>query len=247
MTYYKLIKNNTFIGVATSDAFLRYQTKHRIMLSVDVQEAQYIMCNDDIYHAVWMSPENSEKRGIYETVDVIEITKEEYDTLYEAEEYEIPNPKEIEQPEEEIIIDEIKNATLDYLIDRKIKQMENACKNVITSGFDITFDDKDYHFSLTIQDQLNIITLGNLASANNIGKFPYHADGQLCTYFTAYEISAIVKQMQMTIAKNTTYFNSLKAYIESLTTIESIAAVYWGMDIPVKYQSEVYKTMFGKD
>ena len=36
------------------------------------------------------------------------------------------------------------------------------------------------------------------------------------------------------------YFNSLKAYINSLRSIDKVAAISYGDVIPSKYQSEVY-------
>ena len=244
MTYWKLIDGSDFIGVATSYAFIRFQTKHKIMLVCDVSEAQYIMHNDAVYHAKWMVPEHPDKRGQYKTIDVIEISEEEYNLLAEVEDYEIPEPEYVEPPQE-IIVDLVEQITIDYLVDNKIKSMSAACHNAITNGFDITLSDGEtVHFSCTTQDQLNLITLANMAASGAMEAYPYHADGQLCKYFSADEIAAIVAKMQMLIARETTYFNSLKAYIYSLKDKTEIAAVYYGVDIPAEYQSEVYKDLF---
>ena len=43
------------------------------------------------------------------------------------------------------------------------------------------------------------------------------------------------------ITYHTTYFNSLKAYIKSLRSINTISKVRYGMDIPERYQSDVWK------
>ena len=41
--------------------------------------------------------------------------------------------------------------------------MKSKCSNMITTGFDIALNDgKTYHFSLTLQDQLNLITSSNI-------------------------------------------------------------------------------------
>ena len=42
------------------------------------------------------------------------------------------------------------------------------------------------------------------------------------------------------------YFNSLKAYINSLRSIDKVAAISYGDVIPSKYQSEVYVELKGK-
>lgn len=242
--YYKLINGSEFIGVASSYNFLKFQTKHRIMLACAEDTAQYVICEktQKIYHAKWMVPESSEKRGQYETIDVIQITKEEYDLLYDVEEYEIPEPEIIEP--EEIPVDPVEQTTLEYVVNQKVKQMSNYCHNAITNGFDIELSGGVMHFSCTTQDQLNLITLANMASSGAMELYPYHADNQPCTYFTAEEITAIVTAMQMLIAKETTYYNSLKSYINGLETKEEVAAVYYGCEIPEEYQSVVYKDLF---
>jgi predicted DNA-binding ArsR family transcriptional regulator len=42
---------------------------------------------------------------------------------------------------------------------------------------------------------------------------------------------------------HTTYYNSLKNYINSLQTIEEIAAITYGIEIPDEYKSEVLKVI----
>lgn len=245
--YYKLINGDEYIGVSTSLFFVRHQTKHNIMLSCDISEAQYIMCEDSegaatLYHAKWMAPENASERGHYNYCDVIEITKDEFDTLFEVKDYEIPEPPQ-ETIEEETIIDVVTQATLDYVIDRKVKQMKVAVTNAITDGFEITLSDGNkYHFSLTTQDQLNLISLSQMVDAG-IEEIPYHADGELCVFFSNADMKSIISQAQKTITEYTTYFNSLKYWIEDLTDIEEINGVYFGIDIPQDYQSEVLKAM----
>lgn len=248
-TYYKLIDGDKYIGVSTSFFFVKYQTKHNIMLSCDVSEAQYIMCDDGdgaatLYHAQWMAPETASERGHYNYCDVIEITKEEFDTLFDVKEYEIPEPPQ-ETIDEETIIDVVAQTTLDYVIDRKIKQMKLAVTNAITDGFEISLSDgKKYHFSLTTQDQLNLISLSQMVDAG-IKEIPYHADGELCIFFTNEDMKNIIAEAQKTITGLTTYFNSLKYWIEDLTDIDEINKIYFGVDIPADYQSEVLKALEG--
>jgi hypothetical protein len=57
---------------------------------------------------------------------------------------------------------------------------------------------------------------------------------------------AINRKMEDFIEYHTTYYNSLKNYINSLENEENIAQVTYGMDIPLEYQSEVFKNLLGK-
>jgi len=43
------------------------------------------------------------------------------------------------------------------------------------------------HFSLTTQDQLNLMNLGTMARTQNL--IPYHADGEECEFYTSEEIN----------------------------------------------------------
>ena len=73
---------------------------------------------------------------------------------------------------------------------------------------------------------------------------PYHADGELCKYYSVEDILSIVSAAKEHIAYHTTYYNSLKAYILSLKSINTVSAVTYGCEIPAKYQSEVLASLY---
>ena len=52
--------------------------------------------------------------------------------------------------------------------------------------------------------------------------------------------------MENCIEFQTTYFNSLRDYIESMTDINDICAIEYGADIPEAYQSEVLKMLYSQ-
>lgn len=224
----------------------RFQKKHNIILICDESEAQYVQLNGDYYRDDWMLPsdENLQARNI----QIIQIDKEEYDILYEAiengEEIETePEYEEPEQPQEEVDTDNVYEATLEYIMQSKIKEMSNTCNHLITNGFDIELSDGEtHHFSLTIQDQLNLITLSSLVSAGET-EIPYHADGELCKFYSPVDIISIVAKATEFKTYQVTYYNSLKAYIESLDNIEDISRIEYGVEIPTEYQSEILKGM----
>lgn len=75
------------------------------------------------------------------------------------------------------------------------------------------------------------------------GAIPYHADGQICRFYTAAEINQIVSAATQFKIYQTTYYNALKNYINSLDTIEEIAAITYGTSLPEEYKSEVLKAL----
>lgn len=57
------------------------------------------------------------------------------------------------------------------------------------------------------------------------------------------DVNNIIKYATEFKMYHITYFNSLKAYIQSLDTREEIGKVNYGVDIPEEYQSNVLKSI----
>lgn len=124
-----------------------------------------------------------------------------------------------------------------------IKRMSNECNKAILNGVDLLLPDGEtYHFSMEIEDQLKIQALA-LKVANGETELPYHADGELCRFFTAEEILMLNQAMENLVTYETTYFNSLKTYINSIENTDDLNTVNYGMEVPEEYQSEVYKAL----
>jgi len=111
--------------------------------------------------------------------------------------------------------------------------MSRACNKTIENGFDIEIEGEVHHFSLDTQDQLNLITLSALTDTEEI--IPYHADGEICKFYTAAEMKQIIAAATRFKIYQTTYYNALKAYINSLETIEEIGAITYGIEIPEEF------------
>jgi len=62
-------------------------------------------------------------------------------------------------------------------------------------------------------------------------------------FYTVAEINQVIDGMNQLKNYNIAYYNSLKAYIESLETIEDIAAIEYGTSIPEVYKSDVLKIL----
>lgn len=244
MRYYKIIMDNKFIGVGTTIDLRKFQKKNEIFLSCDESEAQYIQCDRKLYRSTWMLPEDLHKKTI-PLASVIEIAQSEYEAIYKALESnkEITLDEEVYEEPEDNDINEEDKITIDYVKESKIKEMKLACNKIITDGFDIKLSDgESYHFSLTVQDQLNLITSYQMV-LDGVETIPYHADGELCKYYSATDMSQIVEMANSFKTYHVAYFSSLKSYINSLQDINEIADISYSSDIPIKYQSEVYTAL----
>lgn len=78
--FYKVIKNNKVIDVLDSLVYLKWQPKHKIWILSDINDAQAILSSDN--NTVWHEKTlyNVPVDG-YETVEIFEIDKFEYDQL----------------------------------------------------------------------------------------------------------------------------------------------------------------------
>lgn len=170
-----------------------------------------------------------------------EIDKQEYDVLMaelKPDKEDVPEDITPEHPEE-VRIQELK--------DSKISEMSRRCFDVITNGVDVELSDGAiYHFSLTIEDQLNLITISSMISEGQT-LLPYHADGEQCVFFSAEDMLMVIETATSFKTYHTTYFNSLKTYITALENIEEIESLYYGIGIPEEYQSPVWKEIGGNE
>ena len=238
MKYYKLINDNKFIGIVCSDDFIRYSAIVDCFLRSSEEDGEYISFENKLYRTTWMSPIRMYQE--HQKITTVEVDKEEYDAFMEAyragEEIEEDIDNE-EGQEQEPEVNPYDYDTIDYIRTQKILSMSQACRRAIEEGFDLELRGETHHFSLTIQDQLNLMSL--VATMQTDSLIPYHADGEETVFYSTNEINQIIAAAQAHKDYQTTYYNSLKAYINSLDTIEAIAAITYGTPIPDEYKSDV--------
>lgn len=176
----------------------------------------------------------------YITTNYIEIDKEEFEAIRKI----IDDGKEVEpEPTPEPEPEPEDDGSVAFAKEAKIKEMNQTCQNTIFAGIDVVLSDgESHHFSLTEYDQVNLFKLETLAhSGEEI--LPYHEDDKPCQFFSAADIITIANAATSYVTYHTTYTNSLKSYIKSLRSLNTIARVYYGIEIPEKYQSEVWKAL----
>lgn len=239
MKYYKIIQDKNCVGIANSNSFILYQPQIHSFTAADETTGDLVEYKNKFYRGLWMKPMTTDITINYTIADIIEITKEEYIAFKEAfKENEIIEEETKVEPEYIEPYVEPEKEGVDFIRQSKLNEMSYACRQAIESGIDLQIQGENRHFSLTTQDQLNLMTL----SAMNEG-VPYHADGQECTFYSAEELQQLMAAANKHKTYHTTYYNSLKNYINSLQTIEEIAAITYGIEIPDEYKSEVLKVI----
>lgn len=130
---------------------------------------------------------------------------------------------------------------IDFFKQQKRQELSNICNETIINGIDVDLSIGTKHFSLTIEDQINLFGKQSqlLAGAEQL---EYHADGEECTYFSKEDMTKIIEAAMSYVSYHTTYCNSLYLWINNVKTKSELDTITYGADIPEEYQSEVLKT-----
>lgn len=126
------------------------------------------------------------------------------------------------------------DSALEVMRAAKLREISAACNATIVAGVDLELNEGTAHFNLSIEDQSNISNLFRVVELGGT-EFPYQADDGSCTVYSATEIAQIYIAAQTLITAQTAYHNSLKAYVNTMTGSDEIAAVQYGMNLPEPY------------
>ena len=241
MKYYKIKVNNTLDVITSNNFFIDNGTQ---LLASNEVLGQYVEYNGALYRDYWMAPTLNDKYQ-FRMIDIQQITQEEYFAFKQAQHSNeaINSFIEEEVVKEPMVEPAAPDEFIEYIRSGKLNEMSNACAHAIEEGFDLEIRGETKHFSLTIQDQLNLISLDRMAQNQSL--IPYHADGEDVIFYTPEEINDIIDSANALKIYHTTYYNALKNYINALNTIEEISAIEYGIEIPEQYQTEVFKVIGG--
>lgn len=137
--------------------------------------------------------------------------------------------------------EEKKPETLEEYKAAKKQEISQACEQIIYAGVSVTLvDGAIEHFALTEHDQLNLF--GKQAQlATGAEQLEYHSDGKPCRYYSATDMQTIIAAAMQHVSYHTTYCNALNMWVAGCETADELQQIYYGVDVPEQYQSEVLK------
>ena len=112
---------------------------------------------------------------------------------------------------------------IENIISQKKNELSAECEKAIIAGVDVG----DAHYSLTIEDQANILAW--MAVAQTGKAVPYHCDGQPCRVYTADEFMEVANAAVAYKTHHTTYCNLLMRQVEAMTNADEVEAVQYGI------------------
>ena len=138
--------------------------------------------------------------------------------------------------------EEKKPETLKEFKTAKKQEISQACEQIIYAGISVTLADGTVeHFALTEHDQLNLF--GKQAQlATGAEQLEYHSDGKPCRYYSATDMQTIIAAAMQHVSYHTTYCNALHMWVAGCETADELQQIYYGVDVPEQYPSEVLKT-----
>lgn len=123
--------------------------------------------------------------------------------------------------EELVDIEEV-NEPIENIVSQKKTELSAECEKAIIAGVDVG----DAHYSLTIEDQANILALTPLAQAGS--NVFYHSDSNMCCEYSPEDFLAVVNAVTVHKILQTTYCNLLMRQVEEMSDVEEIKAVEYG-------------------
>ena len=218
---YKVIQKGQIVDVVRNPNFVKFlPTGHTAF--TDKSSAHGILGSDNKTVFSFNNPSVNDA-----TVEIYEISEQEFNRLNSL----------LNSSKKPVNIDEsVVNAR-----ETKILELSTVCKNRIVDGFSILLSDKKrYYFRLTVEDQLNLISIENQLNSG-VKTFIYHATEQPCRCFSRIDMIKIINMSKRYISYHTTYFNVAKQYINSLNDIDKINMFTYGNDVSSIAEDDVIK------
>ena len=131
--------------------------------------------------------------------------------------------------------DEINSDAFPDIISQKKTELSAECEKTIIAGVDVG----DAHYSLTIEDQANILAW--MAVAQTGKAVPYHSDGNPCIIYSAKDFLKVANAAVAFKTAQTTYCNLLMRQVEAMTDVNEIKAVKYGVTQLEGEYAEQYK------
>lgn len=125
----------------------------------------------------------------------------------------------------------------------KIANMSSICNQYIVGGIDLNGE----HYSLTPNDQVNLMKLESIATLSPDTPLFYHPDGGLCRSYSSDEIKQLASLATLWVTYHTTYFNFLKAQLSVETDVDKIINFQYGDTLNEEFSTRIQQIASGID
>jgi len=127
----------------------------------------------------------------------------------------------------------------EFLREERLAEFQKACQDAIYKGIEVETSEGMKKFSLTLQDQINLIVVRNLLDKGS-SVIPYHADGEAIRLWSHDDVQKILQEADRHIAYHRVYFSLLREWIRRMSYPE-----FLGIDYGVPLPDDLAKSMIG--
>lgn len=155
--------------------------------------------------------------------------------LFTSDEYEIIKGDIVPEP---VVPPDPVEPTIEEIREQKLADASKTCEVLIYDGITVTLSTGEKHFSLEIADQSNIDGIFNAVTLGATA-YPYHADGELCSMFSATDIVTLYVNYKSFVTAQTTYCNALRQWIMREEDKDTLSAIEYGATLPDDLNTEM--------
>lgn len=206
---YKVIYNGIVIDVLKTVRYGKYVPATKRVVATDPSSANCVVASNlkDRYLLKGVPiPDGCD----YKVVSLVPISNEEYYSLVEKE----SSP----------YLTGIKR-----LKAAKINELREICDRNILSGVQVQLsDNKFHHFTMSIEDQLNLLEIRHLISIGET-ELIYHETGGEYKMYSVSDMQKIIDETFKHKQNQLLIFNKLKKYVNELNSIDEICKVKYSV------------------
>ena len=118
----------------------------------------------------------------------------------------------------------------EFLREEKLAELQKACQDAIYEGVEVATSEGMKKFSLTLQDQINLLRLQNLID-KGISAMPYHADGEPIRHWSSDDVQKILHEADRHIMYHRVYFSLLREWLRR-TSYPDFLGIDYGDALP---------------
>jgi hypothetical protein len=118
----------------------------------------------------------------------------------------------------------------EFLRDEKLAEFQKACQEAIAEGIEVATSEGMKRFSLTLQDQINLMGLRNLPDKDS-SAIPYHADGESFRLWSHDDVQKIFQAADRHIMYHRVYYSLLREWIRR-TSYPEFLGINYGNALP---------------
>jgi hypothetical protein len=113
----------------------------------------------------------------------------------------------------------------EFLRDERLAEFQKTCQDAIYEGVEVETSEGIKKFSLTMQDQINLIGVRNLLDMGS-SAIPYHADGEPIRLWSHDDVQKILQEADRHTAYHRVYFSLLREWLRRMSYPEFLGIDY---------------------